>query len=340
MPSTESAVRPLPRRAPNRISRLAVMRWLLWILMLACAPARAQEPPAWFSQSLLHLPDDVAEAKAQGKRVMLYFGQDGCPYCKRLMEVNFKDPAIVAKAQRHLHALALNIWGDRDVTWTDGSATTEKRLAATLKVQFTPTLLFLDESGGIALRLNGYYPPREFELALDYVAARLERDITFRQYLEQRGGAAAPRPKALYDLRRDGGRPLAVLFEGPACTQCEELHAVVMQRQEVREQLQRFDLARLALGEGERVVTPQGREMAASRWAEALRVGYAPTMVLFDARGREVFRTEAYLRPFHVAGALEYVSSGAYRREPSFQRFLQARAERLKRQGNPVDLWN
>lgn len=308
--------------------------------MLACTPVSAQEPPAWFSVSLLHLPDDVAEAKAQGKRVMLYFGQDGCPYCKRLMEVNFKDPAIVAKAQRSVVALALNIWGDREVTWTDGKATTEKRLAAALKVQFTPTLLFLDEQGGVALRLNGYYPPREFEVALDYVAAGLERDVPFRQYVEQRAAASVQKPKAFYDLRREGARPLAVLFEGQPCAQCEELHAVVLQRQEVRQQLARFDVVRLSLTEGERVVTPEGREMAAARWAHLLRVAYTPTMVLFDARGKEAFRTEAYLRPFHVAGALEYVSSGAYRREPSFQRYLQARAERLKRQGNPVDLWN
>ena len=308
--------------------------------MLACTTVGAQEPPAWFSESLLHLPEDVAEARANGKRVMLYFGQDGCPYCKRLMEVNFKEAAIVGKAQRHLHALALNIWGDREVTWTDGKATTEKRLAAALKVQFTPTLIFLDERGDVALRLNGYYPPRDFELALDYVAARLERDMTLRQYVEQRASAAAAKPRAFYDLRREGARPLAVLFEGPACAHCDELNAVVMYRQEVRDQLRRFDLVRLGLAEGERVVTPEGREMAARRWAEILRIAYAPTMVLFDARGKEVFRTEAYLRPFHVAGALEYVSSGAYRREPSFQRFLQARAERLKRQGNPVDLWD
>ena len=48
---------------------------------------------------------------------------------------------------------------------------------------------------------------------------------------------------------------------------------------------------------------------------------------------------DAYLRPFHVASALEYVSSSAYRDEPSFQRFVQARAERLRARGEAVDLW-
>jgi hypothetical protein len=48
---------------------------------------------------------------------------------------------------------------------------------------------------------------------------------------------------------------------------------------------------------------------------------------------------EAYLRPFHLASSLEYVASGAYRSEPSFQRFVQARAERIRAAGGRADLW-
>ncbi|HEV3011522.1 MAG TPA: thioredoxin fold domain-containing protein [Burkholderiales bacterium] len=314
-------------------------------LALASSVASAQEPPAWFSESLLDLREDVADAAARGKRVMLYFGQDGCPYCKRLMEVNFRQAAIAAKAQRQLVALAINIWGDREVTWTDGSVTTEKRLAAQLKVQFTPTLLFLDERGGVALRLNGYHPPHQFEAALDHVAGK----ISYREYLEQqrREPASArlhPQPFFLappYDLRRrPGAKPLAVLFETPFCAQCDEMHAVAFKRQEVLEQLAGFDVFRLTFSESEALTTPDGRKTSAAAWANALRVGYVPTLLLFDARGREVFRTEAYLRPFHIAGALDYVSSGGYLREPSFQRFLQAKAERMRERGERVDLWD
>jgi thioredoxin-related protein len=70
-----------------------------------------------------------------------------------------------------------------------------------------------------------------------------------------------------------------------------------------------------------------------------LQVAYTPTVVLFD-RGREVLRIESYVRAFHLASALDYVSSGAYRREPSFQRYLQARGERLRGRGDKVELWN
>ena len=320
------------------------MRALLFTLLFSTS-AFAQEPPGWFSESLLDLREDVAEARAQGKRVMLYFGQDGCPYCKRLMDVNFRQASIAAKAQRDLVALALNIWGDREVTWTDGTVTTEKRLAAQLKVQFTPTLVFLDERGGIALRVNGYYPPHHFEAAIDHVAGRISRT----EYLERlRSDPASPSLHAQpfflappYDLRRrPGGKPLAVLFETPSCAQCDEMHTVAFRRQEVLNELAKFDVARLAFSANDAITTPDGKKSDAASWARALRVGYVPTLVLFDARGREVFRAEAYLRPFHIAGALDYVSSGAYAREPSFQRFLQAKAERMRGRGEPVDLWN
>jgi thioredoxin-related protein len=327
------------------------MRRLLWAigLVLAASSSLAQEPPPWFSESLLDLREDVKEAAAQGKRVMLYFGQDGCPYCKRLMEVNFRQAAIATKAQRHLVALALNIWGDREVTWTEGAATTEKRLAAQLKVQFTPTLIFLDERGGVALRLNGYYPPHAFEAALDYVAGRLEKKIAFAEYVKKHVKGAASESlhtqpffmAAPFDLRRQaGGKPLAVLFETTHCAQCDELHAVAFKRQEVLDQLAKYDVARFGLAGSEKITTPEGRALDAGQWARTLNVGYVPTILLFDTRGREVFRTEAYLRPFHIAGALEYVASGAYRGEPSFQRFLQAKAERMRERGEPVDLWN
>jgi thioredoxin-related protein len=325
------------------------MRIVLIGLVFAANVSFGQEPPAWFNESLLDLREDVAEAAAQDKRVMLYFGQDGCPYCKRLMEVNFRQAAIVAKAQRHFVALALNIWGDREVIWTDGTATTEKRLAAQLKVQFTPTLLFLDERGGVALRLNGYHPPQQFEAALDYVSAKLEHKVAFRDFLERERRAPAkasltaqpffvPPP---HDLRRKpGAKPLVVLFETPYCAACDELHAVVFKRQEVLELLSKFEVVRLSFSPSEMLTTPGGARTSEAGWASTLRVGYVPTFVLFDARGREVFRTEGYLRSFHVAGALEYVSSGAYLREPSFQRFLQARSERLRARGERVDLWN
>ena len=87
------------------------------------------------------------------------------------------------------------------------------------------------------------------------------------------------------------------------------------------------------------LITPDGRRVAAGDWARELKVAYTPSVVFFDDQGREVFRIEAYLRPFHLAGSFDYVASGSYKEEPSFQRFLQAKAQKIQDAGGKVELW-
>ena len=307
-------------------------RWLILVLLAAACGARAQliEIPAWFSDSLLEIPEEVRDAARDGKRLMLYFGQDGCPYCKELMQTTFTQRAIVEKTRRHFVAIALNIWGDREVQWTDGRRMSEKELTRALKVQYTPTLIFLDDRGEIVARLNGYYPPPRFSAALDYAAGVAGKGLRFEDYMKAAvKDAASPKLHEAAFFRKpparlDGKRPVALVFETPYCAGCDELHREGFQRPEVRKLLERFDVYRLTLDEGR---------------ALSLAVFYTPTIVFFDG-GREVFRIEAYLRPFHLAAALDYVASRAYRVEPSFQRYLQARAERLRERGATVDLWN
>jgi hypothetical protein len=54
--------------------------------------------------------------------------------------------------------------------------------------------------------------------------------------------------------------------------------------------------------------------------------------------GREVFRVEGYLRPFHLGSSLDYVASGAYKEQPEFQRFIEARAAARRAKGEKIEL--
>jgi hypothetical protein len=74
-------------------------------------------------------------------------------------------------------------------------------------------------------------------------------------------------------------------------------------------------------------------------WARDLNISYTPSILFFDAQGTEVFRIEAYVRPFHLASGFDYVVSGAYREEPSFQRYVQARADKIRGAGGRIELW-
>jgi thioredoxin-related protein len=336
----------------------AALRWLVALGLasaLARGPALAQEPspyaieiPGWFSDSFLDFREDIVEARREKRRLLVYFGQDGCPYCTALMKTNFSQQRIVEKTRKNFVAIAVNIYGDRETKWLDGSTLTEKELARKLRVQFTPTILFFDETGAIVARLDGYYPPNKFEAVLDYVAEHRERKTSLGAWLARNArDPASPKladePFFLpppYDLRRQpGGKPLAVLFETPYCAPCDELHRDGFKRPQVKALLEGFDVVRFALGASTPLSTPFARSTTARAWADELGVTYTPALVFFADDGREVFRIDAYLRPFHLASALEYVASGAYRDEPSFQRFIQARAERLRAQGKAVDIW-
>jgi len=325
-------------------------------LLLVLAPlARAQivapnaiELPPWFAKTFLDFREDVAEAAKQGKRLMVYFHQDGCPYCAKLVSTNFTQKPIVDRMQKGIVAVDINMWGDRETTWLDGKARPEKVLAAHLKVQFTPTILFLDEKGNVIVRLNGYYPPHRFEAVLDYVAGRKEGQVAFAEYMKTAvRESASPElhdepffMKEPLDLRRKAGaKPLAVVFETPYCSGCDEVHREALKRKEVLDQVAKFDVARVMVGGRAELVTPTGQKRTAGDWARELGIAYTPSVVFFDDRGKEVFRIEAYLRPFHFAGSFDYVSSGAYKEEPSFQRFLQDKAKKIEEAGGKVELW-
>ncbi|MFO1282349.1 MAG: thioredoxin fold domain-containing protein [Burkholderiales bacterium] len=330
---------------------------LMWVALLSGRAAAQTEPqpsphaidiPRWFSETFLDFREDIADAAREGKRALVYIGQDGCPYCRRLMAVNFSQPAIVDKTRRHFVAIALNLWGDRETTWIDGRTMSEKALARALDVQFTPTVLFLDERGGIVARLDGYWPPSRFEAVLDYVATRQERRESLASWLAREAKEpASPRLHdqpfflgAPFDLRRSAaGKPLAVLFETVDCSACDEMHDEGFRRPEVLAQIRRFDVARFHLGAPMPVVTPDGRATTADAWARDLRIEWTPSVVFFADGGREVFRISAYLRPFHLAGSFAYVADRGYAAEPSFQRWLQARAEQARSRGERVEMW-
>lgn len=316
------------------------------ILLLFAVPAAAEDMPAWFKESFLDIREDAAEAAKGGRRLMLYFHQDGCPYCAKLLRENFGDKAIAEKTRKHFDVIAINLWGDREVTDLAGKATTEKAFAKALRVQFTPTLLMLDEKGGTALRLNGYVPPHQFHAALDYAGGRLEKKQSFTDYLLVRAPEAAngklhEQPWLMaspLDLSKRDGKPLLVIFEQKVCAGCDEMHVEGFPRPEVAALLKRYRAARVDIASAEALKTPNGKSLAMRDWARQLKIVYTPSFVFFDGGGREVFRVEGYLRPFHLASSLDYVASGAYRKQPEFQRFIEARAAARRAKGEKIEL--
>jgi thioredoxin-related protein len=310
--------------------------------------AHTAEKPDWFKDSFLEFEDDVAEASANGRRVMLYFHQDGCPYCARLVNENFADPELKKYIQEHFDGISLNMWGDREVVSVGGRNFTEKTFAAALKVQYTPTLLFLDESGKVALRLNGYYPPADFRAALNYVAQKLETRISFAEYraaslpdsegklIDEDFFLAEPDLKQLLISQQ---RPLVVYFETADCGECETMHRRILTDPATRKLVTQASNVQLNMASRQPLTTPDGRQTTATEWAQELGIAYTPSLLFFDTDGKEVMRIDAFLKTFHFQSVYAYVLERAYLDVPEFQRYISARADHIREAGFDTDIW-
>jgi thioredoxin-related protein len=99
----------------------------------------------WMRDTFKDLREDLAEANAEGKRLVLFFEQRGCIYCKKMHEEVFPQPELSDYIDENYFVVQLNLHGDTEMTDLDGEALSEKAAARKWNVLFTPTILFLPE---------------------------------------------------------------------------------------------------------------------------------------------------------------------------------------------------
>jgi len=287
----------------------------------------AVELPSWFKQSFLDLREDLKEAVKAGKQgIMVYFGQDHCAYCHRLLQVNFGLEDIASYTRQHFDVIAIDARGPREVRLLDGSQMSEQEFALAMETNFTPSIIFYDRQGQEALRLRGYYPPYQFRAALEYVADSHYDEESFRDFLARGDNRRvfdaedlnaedffAPAPFNLDRSRRPAERPLVVFFEQGDCHACDVLHGQLLQDPRIRGLIQELDSVQLDLNATTPVVTPAGKRTQARDWAAELGLFHAPTLIFFDEHGREVLRIDSLVRFYRLGQVLSYVSSRAYR---------------------------
>ncbi len=311
------------------------------LLMFDDAPLREElELPDWFNLSFLDLNDSLQEAIDDGKRgLIIYFGRKDCPYCKYQLEGNWGDPAIVKYTQKYFNVIAIDVRGDRTVTDFNGRTWSEKEYSARRKTNFTPSLLFFNSSGQLALKLPGYRPKYQFRASLEYVADAHYNRESFRQYLARAEAALGFGSESLneldvrmpppYNLDRTQPRPdqskrkpLLVLFEHPRCHACDVLHGDTLDQPEVAEHLMSLDIVQLDSYSDTPVITPEGKKLTARQWADELNLTFAPALIFFDDKGREIFRVESVIRLYRLNNVLRYVTGEEYNNFPTFQSWL------------------
>ena len=148
----------------------------------------------FFHDSFLSLGEDLDEAAAQGKGLIVLFEQRGCPYCREMHLVNFERMEIRELIAAHFLVVQLDLWGARPVEDFDTQELEERALAQKWAVNFTPTqIICAPESAGArdlraaeAFRMPGYFKPFHHLSGLEYVASGAYLEQPFQRFLQDK----------------------------------------------------------------------------------------------------------------------------------------------------------
>ncbi len=289
--------------------------------------------PDWFKMSFLELQEDLADARENKKKgLIIYFGQKRCPYCKAQLENNWGQKDILNYTLKNFDVIAINVRGQKPIVDFDGKSWTEKTYSVSQNTNFTPSLVFYNTQGHEALRLRGYRPPYQFRAALEYVAdahyleepfghylARAEKAFSFGKDRLNEHNSFLPPPYMLDRSRITADRPLLVSYERTRCHACDVLHAGPLNDPRINKLLNKLDVVQLDMVTDIPLVTPSGRKTTTHKWAQSLNLDYAPTLIFFDEKGREIIRIDSVVWFYRLQNVLTYVNSKAYQTQPNFQ---------------------
>ena len=299
--------------------------------------------PEWFKESFMDMNEDVEEAKESDKHVMLFMTLKFCPYCTKMLNNNFIEGAkLQPYIKDNFDVIGIDIKGSKEIAVNEDLTLTEKEYAKHLNVQYTPTILFLNQSNEIVVRINGYRSSENFKYILDFVKNKEYKNMNLTQYIEK------VKNKTFYtlqdntmfqeinDLSKIDGS-LAVIFEDGSCTQCDYLHNKTFKNKDVLNEMNKFIIVRLDASSSSKIVTPNGIVTTPEKWAQDLVLDYRPGILLFNNK-KERARIDALLYSFHFKELFRFVSTEQYKIYKSFLDYLRVRQSELLQQGIDIDI--
>lgn len=161
--------------------------------------------------------------------------------------------------------------------------------------------------------------------------------------------------ESFMDLREDHAelraknKHFAIFFEQKGCPYCAEMHAKNLSKPAISRFIQgKFGVLQINLFGSKEVTDFDGKTMEERELARRWGILFTPTIVFIKPKlgdnkkltrkQLQIARMPGYFRPFHFITFFEYIASDAYEKQ-EFQRYLQAKVERLRAAGKKVDMW-
>lgn len=164
----------------------AIVAYLSLLLALSASGAVLADPPAGYR--FVAFDAGMAQARAENKPVLLYFGRYGCAWCDHTNRQTFSDPELRALFNEHYALIYADAESGNRLQLASGERLTEAKLGARLGAYATPLFVFMTPQGEVIARIPGFKTVEDFRHYDRYVRGGHYRERTLAEFL------AAARP--------------------------------------------------------------------------------------------------------------------------------------------------
>ena len=99
----------------------------------------------WMRDTFKDLREDLDEANAEGKRLMILIEQRGCIYCERMHRDVFPLPVIDSYIRENFFVVQLDLYGAAELIDFDGEELSQRDAMRKWGMMFTPSILFMPQ---------------------------------------------------------------------------------------------------------------------------------------------------------------------------------------------------
>lgn len=152
---------------PQRIKATLVLSVWACIGLILCPPAAA------WADNIVWYPHDQAfeKARAENKRIFIYFKSGRCPFCDDMDRNTFSDHKVIDYMNKHFINVLV-------------SAEKDRNLARQYRVRGYPDSRFYDEHDQQVFQFFGFQEPDVFMIFLQYVKTGSYKTMDVMEYFE------------------------------------------------------------------------------------------------------------------------------------------------------------
>ena len=145
----------------------------------------------------MSIEDAVAAQAKEPRKIIMDMYTTWCGPCKLLDKNTFQNTDVATYINKNYYAVKFNAEGNTKVTFNNKKYTnpnfdaskkgrnSQHQLAGYLGVTAYPTIIFLDENGGLIAPIKGYHNPNQLEIFLKLFATNKHKEVVTKEQWEQ-----------------------------------------------------------------------------------------------------------------------------------------------------------